>query len=193
MNRICFWCDLAPKQKMKKLTLIWTIAGFCVNQIFAYFPVWSSCIPNSGDPPLSGWIGSGWCAPLRWKLLLFTFKHHEECQEFNCVRHWETCNLRVTWPAGSHRRGPVERAEGCRAGTSPGTGGARKETKLRSNALLLQWVDLVRLVDYNLSSVRAQQSIQSGPSQQLLRKRRRETEPRCAKPFPRVCNKKHYF
>ena len=27
-------------------------------------------------------------------------------------RHWETCNLRVTWPAGSHRRCPAERA-GC--------------------------------------------------------------------------------
>lgn len=25
-------------------------------------------------------------------------------------RRWETCNLRVTWPAGSHRRCPVEHA-----------------------------------------------------------------------------------
>lgn len=32
--------------------LIWTIAGFYANQIFAYFPVWSGA-PNSGDPQSS--------------------------------------------------------------------------------------------------------------------------------------------
>lgn len=38
------------RKKKKKLVLIGTIAGFSANQIFAYFPVWSRCIPNIGDP-----------------------------------------------------------------------------------------------------------------------------------------------
>lgn len=117
-------------------------------------------------PPLSFSMGSGWCAPLLSGNCCSSISNIRQNARNSIVcRHWETCNLRVTWPAGSHRWSPVEHA-GCHTRNDSRYAPACEcvfvtGKKRGSNASPLQWVDLIRLVDYNLSSLRAQQRIQS--------------------------------
>lgn len=60
-------------------------------------------------PPLSFSMGLGWCAPLLSGNCCSSISNISENARNSIVcRHWETCNLRVTWPAGSHRRCSVE-------------------------------------------------------------------------------------
>lgn len=62
-------------------------------------------------PPLSFSMGLGWCAPLLSGNGCSSISNISENARNSIVcRHWETCNLRVTWPAGSHRRCPAEHA-----------------------------------------------------------------------------------
>lgn len=167
------------------MAVIRTIPGFSANQIFAYFPVWSRCGPNSCDPPLWLSMASGWCAPLLSGNCCCSVSNMSENVRNSIVcLHWEACNLRVTWPAGSHRRCPVEHV-GChtrnRTGTRSGVlGGEKKKKQSEPNASFLQWLDLIRLVDHNLSSAKAQQRTQS----RLFRARSAETaHVNKAKPF----------
>lgn len=168
----------------------WTIAGFSPNQISAYFPVWSRCIPNSGDPLLSfsmGYVG-GWCAALLGGNCCSSILSTNQNVRNSIVRRdWETCNLRVTWPAGSHRRGPVEHA-GCQTRNQSGldallparplclcgtqSGGQMRclYNKLTSFVLLIIICHLwERNKGYN-----------HGYSESALRKRRRKTNPHIA-------------
>lgn len=62
-------------------------------------------------PPLWLSMGLGWCAPLLSGNCCSSLSNTSENAKNSIVcRHWEGCNLRVTWPAGSHRRCPVEHA-----------------------------------------------------------------------------------
>lgn len=56
-------------------------------------------------------MGLGWCAPLLCGNCCSSISNISENGRNSIVcRHWESCNLRVTWPAGSHRWCPVEHA-----------------------------------------------------------------------------------
>lgn len=63
-------------------------------------------------PPLSFSMGLGWCAPLLSGNCCSSISNIKQNARNSIVcRHWETCNLRVTWPTGSHHECPVEHAD----------------------------------------------------------------------------------
>lgn len=113
------------------------------------------------------------CAAPEWKLLLFGLKHQRECQEFNCVSALGSlqpaCDLtgRVASPVPRGACSLSHPEQNRYALRSPG----RRTKQREPSALPLQWVDLIRLVDHNLSSAKAQQRIQS----RLFRARLAET------------------
>lgn len=84
------------------MAVIRTIPGFSANQIFAYFPVWSRCGANSCDPHsdfewLRGDVRRSWVETVAARS-----QTSARMSGISIVRrHWEACNLRVTWPAGS--------------------------------------------------------------------------------------------
>lgn len=103
------------------------------------------------------------CAAPEWKRLLLGLKHQPECQEFNCASALGSpqpaCDLtgRVASPAprGACRLSHPEQNRYTirRAG---GGKGRASQTRRFYNGL-----DLIRLVDHNLSSAKAQQRTQS--------------------------------
>lgn len=120
-------------------TGIRTIPGFSANQIFAYFPVWSRCGPNSCDPHAGFQWPRGDVRRSRVETAAAraqTSAGMSGIQLCGGTGKPAAC-VRVTGPAGSHRRCPVERAA-CHRRNTTGTrtgvqeGGGRRAASTMS-------------------------------------------------------------
>lgn len=100
---------LQQERKKKKTHADWNNCRIFCESNLCIFSCLEQMYTKQWWPPLSFSMGLGWCAPLLSGNCSSSISNiNENARNSIVCRHWETCNLRVTWPAGSHRRCPVE-------------------------------------------------------------------------------------